>query len=105
MKPSLLIWDWNGTLLDDVALCNQCLNRSAGRARLRPRYDAAAYKEIFGFPIQDYYVRRGLSFSRHPYEELAEIYMAQYLPAAEGCGLCPGAREALEWRRSPASAR
>ena len=26
MKPSLLIWDWNGTLLDDVALCNQCLN-------------------------------------------------------------------------------
>ena len=21
MKPSLVLWDWNGTLLDDVALC------------------------------------------------------------------------------------
>ena len=99
MKPSLLIWDWNGTLLDDVALCNQCLNDLLAGHGYAQRYDAAAYKEIFGFPIQDYYLRAGFDFSRHPYEELAEVYMAQYLPAAEGCGLCPGARETLEWAK------
>ncbi|MDM8199841.1 HAD family hydrolase [Allofournierella massiliensis] len=99
MKPSLLIWDWNGTLLDDVSLCNRCLNDLLAGHGYTQRYDAAAYKEIFGFPIQDYYVRAGFDFSRHPYEELAEIYMAQYLPAAEGCGLCPGACEALEWAK------
>ena len=54
MKPSLLIWDWNGTLLDDVALCNQCLNDLLAGHGYAQRYDAAAYKEIFGFPIQDY---------------------------------------------------
>ena len=28
MKPSLVLWDWNGTLLDDVALCVDALNLS-----------------------------------------------------------------------------
>ena len=27
MRTECLIWDWNGTLLDDVALCNDCLNQ------------------------------------------------------------------------------
>ena len=27
MKPSLVLWDWNGTLLADVALCVDALNR------------------------------------------------------------------------------
>ena len=36
MKPSLVLWDWNGTLLDDVALCVDALNRL-----LRRRYTSA----------------------------------------------------------------
>lgn len=28
MKPSLVLWDWNGTLLDDVALCVDALKRA-----------------------------------------------------------------------------
>ena len=99
MKPSLLIWDWNGTLLDDLDLCNRCLNDLLDAYGYAQRYDAAAYKEIFGFPIQDYYVRAGFDFTRHPYEALAEHYMEEYLPAAEGCGLCPGAHGALKWAR------
>ena len=27
MKPSLVLWDWNGTLLDDVALGVDAHNR------------------------------------------------------------------------------
>lgn len=99
MTPSLLIWDWNGTLLDDVVLCNQCLNDLLEANGYAQRYDAAAYKEIFGFPIQEYYCRAGFDFDRHPYEGLAEHYMAQYLPAAEHCGLCPGAYNALAWAK------
>ena len=26
MRPELILWDWNGTLLDDVALCVDALN-------------------------------------------------------------------------------
>ena len=27
MRPELILWDWNGTLLDDVELCENALNR------------------------------------------------------------------------------
>ena len=27
MCPELILWDWNGTLLDDVDLCVDALNR------------------------------------------------------------------------------
>ena len=27
MRPELILWDWNGTLLDDVELCVDSLNR------------------------------------------------------------------------------
>ena len=27
MRPELILWDWNGTLLDDVELCVDALNR------------------------------------------------------------------------------
>ena len=27
MVPELILWDWNGTLLDDVELCVDALNR------------------------------------------------------------------------------
>ena len=36
MKLQLVLWDWNGTLLDDVTLCVDALNRPAGALRLRP---------------------------------------------------------------------
>ena len=99
MKPRLLIWDWNGTLLDDLDLCNQCLNDLLQTHGYDRRYDLTSYREIFGFPIQDYYLRAGFDFSRHPYEQLAALYMAQYLPAAKDCGLCSGAHKALEWAK------
>lgn len=95
MKPSLVIWDWNGTLLDDVALCNNCLNELLSEYGYSQQYDADAYREIFDFPIIDYYRHAGFDFTRHPFEELAERYMEIYLPRAEHCGLCPGAKTAL----------
>ena len=30
MCPELILWDWNGTLLDDVDLCVDALNRLLG---------------------------------------------------------------------------
>ena len=30
------------------------------------RYDLAAYREIFGFPIEEYYIRAGFNFAKAP---------------------------------------
>lgn len=96
MRPELVLWDWNGTLLDDVDLCVEALNRLLALHGYPQRYDHAAYKAIFGFPIEDYYRRAGFDFTRHPFPVLAERYMAHYIPASAACPLAAGAIQALE---------
>lgn len=96
MRPELILWDWNGTLLDDVALCVDALNRLLARYGYPQRYDRDQYRAIFGFPVEDYYRRAGFDFARHPFADLAESYMADYIPASAACPLADGARQALD---------
>lgn len=98
MKPQLCIWDWNGTLLDDVQVCVDTMNAILGKRAL-PLLDLARYREIFTFPVQDYYRAAGLDFDQEPFTALAEEFIVPYNQAALGCGLCEGAREALEQLR------
>ena len=95
MKIQLVLWDWNGTLLDDVALCVDALNRLLARHGYARQYDLDSYRKIFGFPIRDYYIRAGFDFTRHSFDELAKSYMDDYIPASAACPLMPGARETL----------
>lgn len=34
MKKNMIIWDWNGTLLDDVDLCVEAINMLLARESL-----------------------------------------------------------------------
>ena len=96
MRPELILWDWNGTLLDDVALGLDALNRLLAAYGYPQRYDLAAYREIFGFPVEEYYLRAGMDFSKHPFSQLAHSYMEDYLAPSPACPLMAGARTALE---------
>ena len=82
MCPELILWDWNGTLLDDVDLCVDALNRLLAGFGYPQRYDHERYRAIFGFPIEEYYVRAGFDFTKHSFAELAEKYMEDYVPAS-----------------------
>ena len=95
MKPNLVLWDWNGTLLDDVALCVDALNRLLRIYHYPQQYSLAQYREIFGFPIEDYYIRAGFDFSKNSYKELADDYMQDYLARAGACPLAKSAVPAL----------
>lgn len=96
MRPELILWDWNGTLLDDVELCVDALNRLLKKYAYPQRYDRDQYRAIFGFPIEEYYVRAGFDFSRHSFAMLAEEYMDDYIPASAACPLAEGSIEALD---------
>ena len=96
MRPELILWDWNGTLLDDVALCVDALNRLLARYGYPQRYNHDQYRAIFGFPVQDYYARAGFDFTRDSFDALAQSFMEDYIPASEACPLMDGAREALD---------
>lgn len=96
MRPELILWDWNGTLLDDVQLCVDALNRLLARYGYPQRYDRDQYRAIFGFPVEEYYQRAGFDFARHPFADLAQSYMEDYIPASVACPLADGARDALD---------
>lgn len=95
MMPPFCVWDWNGTLLDDVGVCVDTMNGMLQKRGL-PLLDLERYRAIFTFPVQEYYRAAGFDFEREPFAELAEEYIVPYNRAALGCGLCPGARGALE---------
>ncbi len=85
-----IIWDFNGTLLDDLAICLDCVNELLERHGHKPFESLDAYRRTFRFPIEEYYRLAGFDFSVTPYSELAAEYMEMYYerepqaPLAEG---------------------
>ena len=53
-KYKYIIWDWNGTLLNDVWLCIEIMNEMLENRNL-PSITYDKYREIFDFPVQRYY--------------------------------------------------
>lgn len=72
-----IIWDWNGTLLNDVETVVEAMNNLLKRRNL-PLLDMEKYREIFTFPVEEYYAQLGFDFSKEPFEELATEYMAEF---------------------------
>lgn len=89
-KITNIIWDWNGTLLNDVDICIQSMNSLLERRNL-PLLDFTRYREVFTFPVRDYYIRLGFDFSIEPFEIPAMEFIEEYrnnLPEArlhKGC--------------------
>ncbi|HAN00616.1 MAG TPA: HAD family hydrolase [Marinilabiliales bacterium] len=73
----LIIWDWNGTLLDDRDICITSMNHLLSERNL-PTLDLQRYREVFTFPVKDYYQRLGFDFDREPFEIPALEFMDQY---------------------------
>ncbi len=86
----LVIWDFNGTIVEDMMLCVNSVNRMLRARGLRELSGAEDYKEHFHFPVKDYYAELGFDFEAEPYEDLAvewfDMYCAgePYLTPAEG---------------------
>ena len=89
-----ILWDWNGTLLDDTEISRGVLNGMLSRRGL-PTVSLERYREIFTFPIIDYYRKAGFDFTVEPYEVLAADYIEKYPIAARNAGLAAGAAELL----------
>ena len=98
--PGIFLWDWNGTLLDDAALCCELLNTMLARHGYAPVGSMEAYRQVFCFPIETYYRRAGFDFSRHPFAALADEYMRLYTPRSLGCPLQPDACAVLDALRA-----
>lgn len=90
-----VIWDWNGTLLDDVDVARLVVDAMLRRRGL-PGLSRERYHELFNFPITTYYERAGFDFARDPFPRLADEFHASYDASAGGMALYGGALGALE---------
>lgn len=92
-----LIWDFNGTVLDDVQLGIDCVNPMLAKRGLPTIPDVATYRTLFGFPIDDYYRRLGFDFEKEDYDTvLAPEWIERYLAGEAACPLNPGVRETID---------
>ena len=96
MKYTHLMWDFNGTIFDDADAGIDAVNKMLKERGLEPIPSRERYKQIFDFPIEEYYSSLGFDFEREPYEVLAPIWVALYNENAEKAGLCEGVRETME---------
>lgn len=94
-----VIWDWNGTLLDDVQACVDAINRMLDRRGL-PRTDLARYRDVFGFPVQGYYVQLGFDLASEDWARMAREFHDDYEETARPSGLRAGARATLDGLRA-----
>jgi phosphoglycolate phosphatase len=94
-----IIWDWNGTLLNDVGICIEAMNELLTAGNL-PILTIDKYREVFTFPVQDYYSEIGIDFSRESFEIIGHDFMDLYFEKLPGCKLHSGVKEVLKVFRS-----
>lgn len=89
-----VIWDWNGTLLDDTELCIDVMNGLLSRRGLK-QLDRARYHTLFGFPVRDYYARLGFEEKLDPFERLSVDFITAYDCRRWECRLHPAVEAVL----------
>jgi len=72
-----IIWDWNGTLLNDAFACIYAMNVILREHDL-PQMDEQKYMEVFGFPVKDYYEVLGFDFAKVIWEDVAQSFIDIY---------------------------
>ena len=94
-RKTHLIWDWNGTLLDDAWLCIATMNTILKERRL-PTLTLDEYREKFDFPVVRYYQRIGIPGSNGGFEQASVEFIEHYEKQRLHCELFPGVLDVLD---------
>ena len=90
-----LIWDWNGTLLDDAWLCREIMNGQL-RKRGLPVISRERYETVFDFPVERYYRTVGFDWAKESFAEAGTEFILEYEKRKKECRLQAGAKALLQ---------
>ena len=76
MKIEQVLWDWNGTLLDDLEYSIQVRNNIFPAFHLPTLSGVEEYHRQFTFPVRLYYQRAGVT--DEIFDDVAHAWMAEY---------------------------
>lgn len=95
MSYKHVIWDWNGTLLNDTWLCVEVLNGLLAR-RGRAAITEEDYRQNFGFPVVHFYQYLGFDTDVDSFEQMSREFIGDYEARwFEECVLHADAHEVL----------
>jgi len=89
-----ILWDWNGTLLDDLTYGMRVRNRTFPAFGLPTIDSVEEYHRQFTFPIRLYYERAGVTDEN--FVAVAHAWMGEYVRGFADVQLHPDAQETLE---------
>lgn len=90
-----VIWDWNGTLLNDTWLCVEVLNGLLAR-RGWEAITEDDYRQNFGFPVIHFYEYLGFETDVDSFERVSREFIGDYEARwFEECALHPNAHDVL----------
>jgi phosphoglycolate phosphatase len=72
-----VIWDWNGTLLDDLDIAVDAVGALLEEHSI-PRVSAENYKRVFRFPVIEYYKDIGFDLEKISFEYLCDRFVQEY---------------------------
>ena len=90
-----IIWDWNGTLLDDVEIAVAAMQELLQNYDL-PEIDVASYRDVFCFPVREYYEKIGFDLGEHPFEVVGREFIEIYERRVRAAQLFQGSEEVLQ---------
>jgi phosphoglycolate phosphatase len=100
MNYTYCIWDFNGTIFDDIGASIKAVNTLLAERGLPTLESKERYHEVFDFPIIDYYRRIGFDFDKEPYEVVAPLWVELYLENSKSSGLFEDVIPALDFFES-----
>jgi len=89
-----IIWDFNGTLLNDAQLGVDCDNYVFDALGL-PRITIEDYRRHMTMPVRDFYTALGVDLNVYKYETISRLWLDRFNERAVGVGLVPGAMESI----------
>ena len=72
-----IIWDWNGTMLDDRWLTIAAMNSVLARRNM-DELTEDQYLQVFTFPVIEYYRRLGFDFEKEPFSVSGTEFINEY---------------------------
>ncbi len=95
MQKKHIIWDFNGTLLNDAQLSVDCDNHVFDVLGL-PHITIEDYRLHMTMPVRDFYTALGIDLNVYKYETIARIWLDMFNVNAVNCGLMPGALDTID---------
>ncbi len=99
MKYKYIVWDWNGTIIDDVALSVKIFNAMCDSYGLE-NITLEEYRRSFRIPVAGFYEERGFDFSKINLKTIGEFYIEQYNKLRFDCSLHSDILNVMETMKS-----